>query len=57
VINGFAAVPMMVGMMLLASDSQTMGRWTLPAHLKTMGWLSTLIMALAASLLIGSELV
>lgn len=57
VINGFAAVPMMVGMMLLASDSQTMGRWTLPARLKTMGWLSTLIMTLAASLLIGSELV
>jgi len=33
-----------------------MGVWTLPRSLKFMGWIATLIMGLAASLLIGSEL-
>ncbi len=56
VINGFAAVPIMIGMMLLSCDTQTMGVWTLPRPLKIMGWIATGIMALAACLLIGSEL-
>ena len=56
VINGFAAVPIMIGMMVLSCDKQTMGVWTLPRSLKFMGWIATLIMGLAASLLIGSEL-
>jgi hypothetical protein len=33
-----------------------MGVWTLPRPLKIMGWIATGIMALAACLLIGSEL-
>jgi Mn2+/Fe2+ NRAMP family transporter len=56
VINGFAAVPIMVGMMVLSCDTQTMGVWTLPRPLKIMGWTATGIMGLAACLLVGSEL-
>ena len=48
VINGVVAVPIMVVMMLMATNSKVMGDFTLPAGLKLMGWLATTVMALAA---------
>jgi Mn2+/Fe2+ NRAMP family transporter len=36
-------------MMLLASRSKVMGKFTLPLYLKILGWLATSIMAVAAA--------
>ncbi len=48
VINGVVAVPVMVMMMRLACNPAVMGRFTLPPILKTVGWLATVVMAVAA---------
>jgi len=49
IINGITAAPVMCFMMLLASRRKVMGKLTLPLYLKTLGWLGTAIMALAAA--------
>src|SRR6201987_3415517 len=49
IINGVTAAPVMCFMMLLASRRKVMGKLTLPLYLKTLGWLATAIMALAAA--------
>jgi Mn2+/Fe2+ NRAMP family transporter len=38
----------MVFMMLMASNQRVMGKLTLPQHLKILGWVATVIMALAS---------
>ncbi len=48
VINGVAAVPLMVMIMLMGSRSAVMGQFTLRPLLKTLGWLATAVMAAAA---------
>jgi NRAMP (natural resistance-associated macrophage protein)-like metal ion transporter len=48
VINGVAAVPLMVVMMLMGSRSKVMGEFTMPWILKILGWLATALMAAAA---------
>jgi NRAMP (natural resistance-associated macrophage protein)-like metal ion transporter len=48
VINGIVAVPVMGMMMLLASRTAVMGRFTLTRGLKTVGWAATAVMAAAA---------
>ncbi len=48
VINGVVAVPVMIVMMLMAANPRVMGEFTLPGGLKTMGWLATAVMGLAA---------
>jgi NRAMP (natural resistance-associated macrophage protein)-like metal ion transporter len=48
VINGVVAVPVMVLMMHLSGKTAIMGKFTLPAPLKIVGWLSTAAMASAA---------
>ncbi len=48
VINGVVAVPVMIVMMLMAANPKVMGEFTLPGGLKTMGWLATAVMTLAA---------
>ncbi len=48
VINGVAAVPIMLMIMLMASRVRVMGRFTLKPLLAVLGWLSTAAMALAA---------
>jgi NRAMP (natural resistance-associated macrophage protein)-like metal ion transporter len=48
VINGVAAVPIMVMIMLMASRTRVMGQFTLKPLLFSLGWLSTAVMALAA---------
>jgi Mn2+/Fe2+ NRAMP family transporter len=48
VVNGVAAVPIMVMIMLLASERAVMRQFTLSPILKTLGWLATALMAGAA---------
>jgi NRAMP (natural resistance-associated macrophage protein)-like metal ion transporter len=48
VINGVVAVPIMVLLMVLASRRSVMGQFHLSLPLKSMGWLATGVMALAA---------
>ena len=48
VINGVAAVPIMVMIMLMGSRREVMGQFTLTPWLKSLGWLATAIMAAAA---------
>ncbi|WP_223247391.1 NRAMP family divalent metal transporter [Sulfuriferula sp. AH1] len=47
VINGVISVPIMVVMMLMATRSEIMGQFVISARLKLLGWLATLMMALA----------
>ncbi len=47
VINGVIALPIMVVMMLLGSNVQVMGRFVIGKRLRWLGWLATLIMAIA----------
>ena len=48
VINGVAAVPIMIMIMIMASRSRVMGQFTLKPLLMVLGWLATAVMALAA---------
>ena len=48
VINGVAAVPIMIIIMLMASRKQVMGQFVLRSVLKALGWLATDVMAVAA---------
>jgi NRAMP (natural resistance-associated macrophage protein)-like metal ion transporter len=48
VLNGVVAVPVMVMMMLMAVRRDVMGEFAIGPVLKTMGWLATAAMALAA---------
>jgi NRAMP (natural resistance-associated macrophage protein)-like metal ion transporter len=48
VINGVAAVPIMVMIMLLASRKSVMGQFTLTKRLAALGWVATAAMAAAA---------
>ena len=48
VINGVAAVPIMVMIMLMASRRQVMGQFTLTPWLTALGWLASAVMAAAA---------
>ena len=48
VVNGVAAVPVMVMMMLLTTRGDAMGGFRLHGGLKIVGWAATLVMALAA---------
>jgi Mn2+/Fe2+ NRAMP family transporter len=48
VINGIVAVPIMVMVMLLASQRRVMGRFTLSPGLSALGWIAALVMAVAA---------
>jgi NRAMP (natural resistance-associated macrophage protein)-like metal ion transporter len=48
VINGVAAVPIMVIIMLMASRAKVMGQFTLTRWLSILGWIATVVMAAAA---------
>ena len=54
VLNGLAAVPVMVVMMHLAGRKAIMGKFTLPLPLSVLGWISTAVMTAAAGALIIS---
>ena len=48
VINGIAAGPIMIAMMLLASRRKVMGQFTLCRRLKVLGWSATVVMLACA---------
>lgn len=48
VVNGFVAVPIMVGMMMVVSRSSAMKEFTASKSLLIVGWLATGVMAVAA---------
>jgi NRAMP (natural resistance-associated macrophage protein)-like metal ion transporter len=56
VVNGVVAVPIMGVMMIMAANPKVMGEFTIGWPLKTLGWLSTLVMALAAAGMIAFSL-
>jgi len=49
VINGVLSGPVMVVIMLMASNSGVMGKFTLTRRLKITGWLATAVMLIVAS--------
>jgi NRAMP (natural resistance-associated macrophage protein)-like metal ion transporter len=56
VINGIVAVPIMIAMMVLVSTEQGQRAFALPLWLKGLGWLATVLMALALLVLLVSNL-
>ena len=48
VVNGVIVVPVLVAMMIVASSSRQMGRFTATRTQRVFGWLTTLMMAVAA---------
>lgn len=48
IINGLTAGPVMIVMLLMASNPRVMGQFTLPSLLKWVGWLATALMLLAS---------
>ena len=57
VVNGLAAVPIMIAMMLLVTGRTGTRAFPLPGWLRALGWIAVLIMALAAAALVGSALI
>jgi Mn2+/Fe2+ NRAMP family transporter len=51
VINGVVAVPLIVVIMLMAMRPDVMGRFVLPRPLWAMGWLCTVVMAVAVGIM------
>jgi NRAMP (natural resistance-associated macrophage protein)-like metal ion transporter len=47
-VNGVTAVPVMVFMMLMASNRKIVGKLNLPVYLRAVGWAATIIMGLTA---------
>ena len=47
VVNGMLAAPLMAVMMVIAMNKRIMGRLTLPRPMLVVGWLATIVMALA----------
>lgn len=54
VINGVAAVPILVVIMLLGSNSRVMGEFVLSGWPRVLGWLATLVMAAAALIMFAT---
>jgi NRAMP (natural resistance-associated macrophage protein)-like metal ion transporter len=48
IINGVVAVPVMIVTMFLASNPKVMSQFVIPKGLRIVGWVATLVMALAA---------
>ena len=55
VINGIAAVPIMLAMMWLVTRGIKGHALAFPRWIKVLGWLATLLMALAVALLLWSS--
>lgn len=56
VLNGLAAVPLMIALMITVSSKRVMGRFTASTPLLLFGWAATLVMALASAAMIVSAL-
>lgn len=55
VLNGLVAVPVMVTMMFMASNQTIMGKFQITGYLRYTGWMATVVMALAAALMLVSS--
>jgi NRAMP (natural resistance-associated macrophage protein)-like metal ion transporter len=55
VINGVAAVPIMIAMMWIVTRGEVAHKLTLPRWIKILGWLAALLMAVAVALLLWSS--
>ncbi|MES2353925.1 MAG: divalent metal cation transporter [Pseudomonadota bacterium] len=51
IVNGVIAVPIMAIMMMLAAKPQVMGQFVITRGLKVLGWIATLVMAIAVTLM------
>jgi Mn2+/Fe2+ NRAMP family transporter len=51
IINGIVAVPLMVVIVLIASSTSAMGRFTSKRFIVVLGWIATAIMGLAAAMM------
>ena len=56
VLNGLAAVPLMVAMMVVVSSKRVMGRFTASPPLLILGWAATAVMALASGAMLVTSL-
>jgi NRAMP (natural resistance-associated macrophage protein)-like metal ion transporter len=56
VLNGLAAVPLMIAMMIVVSRHQVMGRFTASRPLLVLGWAATAVMALASGAMLATSL-
>jgi Mn2+/Fe2+ NRAMP family transporter len=45
VLNGVVAAPLMVIIMMMASSRKVMGKFSVPPHLRWIGWIATAVMA------------
>jgi Mn2+/Fe2+ NRAMP family transporter len=54
VLNGIAAAPLMVAMMILASRRSIMGKFVVSRPLAILGWAATAVMAAATALFFAS---
>jgi Mn2+/Fe2+ NRAMP family transporter len=52
VINGIVAVPLMAVIILIASSTSVMGRFTSSRAIVTLGWIATAIMGIAAAMML-----
>jgi Mn2+/Fe2+ NRAMP family transporter len=48
VINGVVAVPLMVMLMMMSANKAIVGEFSLPTHLRIIGWTATIVMFLAS---------
>ena len=56
VLNGLAAVPLMVALMVVVSSKRIMGRFTASRGLLVLGWAATLVMAVVSAALLLTSL-
>jgi Mn2+/Fe2+ NRAMP family transporter len=52
VLNGLAAVPLMIALMVVVSSKRIMGKFTASRPLMVLGWAATLVMTLASGAMI-----
>jgi Mn2+/Fe2+ NRAMP family transporter len=55
VINGVVSVPVMAMMMVISANKQIMGKFIVRGALSTMGWIATIVMAIASVSMIGTS--
>jgi len=55
VLNGLAAVPLMIAMMIVVSRHKVMGRFTATRPLLILGWAATLVMTLASVAMLATS--
>ena len=55
VINGVVSVPVMAMMMFISANKKIMGKFIVRGALSTLGWIATIVMAIATVAMIGTS--